>query len=200
MKRNKFLVIINLAFVCGLIACTSEQKNGEMKMATIENNTIQSDFSAKADEFINLKQAAMHFEKYPERWDAAFKFLIETDLNNIAVGEVKLNEDAYAIVSEYETKNLEDAKFESHRKNIDLQYVITGKERIGHTNEEGINVVTPYSADKDIMFYGYDGGELLAASPANYFIFFPDDKHKPTIDPETGKTMVKKVVIKIKFD
>ena len=34
----------------------------------------------------------------------------------------------YATVSEYITKNEEDAKFEAHQKYIDIQYVISGKE------------------------------------------------------------------------
>ena len=102
-------------------------------------------------------------------------------------------------MSEYETKNPEDALFESHKKYIDLQYVILGEELIGLTNDQSIEVSQPYSEEKDIMFYNFDGGKMLQASTGNYFIFFPEDIHRPSIKT-SKKSKVKKLVMKIKVD
>ncbi len=199
MMRNKItMLFINAVLVFGLAACNSGTKNNETNMVTITDETIQSEFKPKPDESINFKQAEEHFKKYPERWNTAFKFLTESDLKNLPIGRVDLSDDVYAMISEYETKDLEDANFESHRERIDLQYLISGEELIGLTNDTTVEVITPYVEENDITFYNYDGGKMLAASPAEYFIFFPDDKHKPCVRT-TDKGMVRKVVLKIRY-
>ena len=200
MKRNTiFIIIVSIVCAFWLMSCTSRKNNKETKMVTITNRTIQSKFYAKPDQSINFGKAAEHFQKYPERWNAAFKFLIESDLKTLAPGRIDLNEDVYAVVSEYENKNLEDVRFESHQEYIDLQYIISGEEVIGLTNDKTLKVISQYSEINDIIFYDFDGGKLLSASSGNYFIFFPNDIHKPCIKVK-DKSEVKKIVIKIRYN
>ncbi|MEP7267043.1 MAG: YhcH/YjgK/YiaL family protein [Saprospiraceae bacterium] len=180
------------------MACTSGKKNKEMKTISISKQEIQSTCSAKPDESINLIQATEHFNKYPERWSTAFNFLTESNLKQLPLGRIDLNNNVYVIVSEYETKNPEEANFESHRKYIDVQYIVSDKEMIGLTNDIDLNVVSPYNEEKDIAFYNYDGGKLLTASPDKYFVFFPEDRHKPCLKIDE-KSMVRKVVVKIGY-
>lgn len=200
MKKRSVLLIIGCT-VCAfwLMNCTSGKKNKKMKMLTATNQTIKSKFPVQPDESIDFEKVKEHFQKYPERWNAAFKFLIESDLKSLPIGRIDLNEDVYAAVSEYETKNPEDAKYESHQKYIDLQYVISGKEIIGLTNESEIKVISPYDENKDIAFYDFEGGKMLSATPDSYFIFFPHDKHRPCIKTE-GADNVRKLVVKIKYN
>ncbi len=201
MKRysKAFALSITLTMVCSFLACNSGNKKKDMEFVKITKKEIISQFKAKPDASINFAEASMHFEKYPERWNEAFRFLIESDLKNLPVGRLDLNDNVYVTVSEYETKNPEEAKFESHKKYIDMQYLVSGEELIGHTNPRGLEIISPYSEEKDIIFYEYDGGELLKASPSNYFLFFPDDAHRPCLDPD-DKSTVKKIVVKIKYD
>lgn len=197
MKISTYLLIV-IALAGSLFStnCKSEN-NKDVKKLSFTNNSIQSRFQASPDESIDFEKAKQHYEKFPDRWEEAFKFLAESDLSKLDIGEYELSEDVRAIVSEYETKDLEEAKFESHKKYIDLQYVISGKELIGHTNKEDLNVIAPYSDVKDIMFYDYEGDYFLSATPNNYFIFFPEDRHRPCID-DGEKTNVRKVVLKIR--
>jgi len=168
-------------------------------MVTVSNITIDSKFSANPDASINFKKVEEHFRKYPERWNTAFRFLIESELKSLPIGRVDLNEDVYATLSEYETKNPEDARYESHQKYIDLQYIISGEEIIGLTNDSDLTVISPYDESKDIAFYDFDGGKMLSATANSYFIFFPEDKHRPCIKTG-GADKVRKVVVKIRFD
>lgn len=170
-----------------------------MASVTITDKMIQSQFAPKPDPSTNLEQAAKHFEKFPARWNATFKFLAETDLKSLELGRIDLSEDVFALVSAYTTKRSDDAKYESHRKYIDLQYLIAGQELIGLTKPDGLEVISPYSDENDITFYEFNGGELLSASPSNYFLFFPDDVHKPCVSVD-GQSVVRKVVIKIKYN
>lgn len=193
-----------LIFICTLCSlffnnCTSTKENKKMNELIITEQGIQSEFPAKPDESINIEQFKKHYEKYPDRWNSVFEFLEETDLKSLEIGRIDLNENVYAAVSEYETKNHPDALFESHREYVDLQYVISGEELIGLTNDQSIPVSVPYSEEKDITFYSYDGGKLMPADPSRYFIFFPDDIHRPCL--KTGdQKKVKKVVLKIRYN
>jgi len=200
MENKSILLIIGCAMCAFLLTnCTSGKKNKKMDIVTITNSSIESAFQAEPDESINFGKVAEHFHKYSERWNAAFKFLIESDLKNLPIGRIDLNEDVYAAVSEYETKTPEDAKFESHQKYIDLQYVISGEENIGLINASDLNVISPYDESKDIAFYDFDGGKMLLATSSKYFIFFPEDKHRPCIKTE-GADKVRKVVVKIRYN
>ncbi len=198
--NNNAAFIIFICTLCTLFFynCTSKKENKNMNKLIITDQGIQSEIPAKPDESINIGQFKRHYERYPDRWNSVFEFLEETDLNSLEIGRIDLNEDVYAAVTEYETKNHPDALFESHMKYVDLQYVISGEELIGLTNDQSIPVSAPYSAEKDITFYGYDGGKLMPADPSRYFIFFPDDIHRPCLKVEE-KNKVKKIVFKIRY-
>lgn len=168
------------------------------KMITVTENNILSGFKAMPDSSVNFKKVSDHYKQFPGRWNIAFDFLQKNDLSALSLGRTDLSADVYIAVSEYTTKKPEDALFESHKEYIDLQYIISGQEFIGLTNNVLIPVVSAYDAKKDIAFYSYDGGKMLLATPEKYFIFFPDDIHRPCIKTDNQST-VKKIVIKIKL-
>ena len=95
------------------------------------------------DGSINRKEFALSYFKNKERWDKAFTFLKSNDLSKLEIKRYDIDGDnLYAPVSEYLTKNEEDAMFEAHRKYIDIQYVITGSEQMS---------VAPISMKKDVL-------------------------------------------------
>ncbi len=53
--------------------------------------------------------------------------------------------------------------------------------------------------EKDIAFYTSNGGTLRKATPGNFFIFFPQDVHRPCVK-EKEQVTVKKLVVKMKVD
>jgi|GEM_PF-433895 len=211
MKQLKFLsCLFSLMLIGILVSCSTEQEKTnteeivqekvEDTIVKIENGKIMSAFSALPDASINMETATAHFAKFPERWNTVFKYLIDSDLTTLPVGRQDLSDDVFVIVSDYDTKSLEEGRFESHKQYIDLQYVVSGEEVIGLTNDTTITIETPYSEADDIMFYDFDGGQLLPALPSNYFIFFPEDKHKPGLSPQDGKKQVRKIVFKVKYE
>ncbi len=63
---------------------------------------------------------------------AALKFLLENELTALPVGRLELDGDnLYALVREYTTKPAEQGVWEAHRKYIDIQYMVSGSERMG---------------------------------------------------------------------
>jgi YhcH/YjgK/YiaL family protein len=106
----------------------------------------------------------------------------------------------YAPISEYMTKNEEDARYEAHIKYIDIQYVANGKELIGIApTSEKKDILEPYDESKDVMFLTVNTINNISATPDRFFIFFPDDAHRPGLK-DGENSPVRKVVVKIKVD
>lgn len=125
------------------------------------------------------------------------RFLQQVSLD-IAVGTYEVNFRVKAIVSEYETKRKNELGFEAHRKNIDIQYLLKGEERIACYPVEKLTESVPYSEEKDAAFYTEDGVKAQEMIIGNgYFaIFFPQDGHMPQLCVDEPK-MIKKVVVKV---
>ena len=127
-------------------------------------------------------------------WDAAFLFLKEQDLAEIKPGKYPIaGEEVFATVTEAPSKRKEEVKWESHKNYIDLQYIIRGKEIIGVADTSNATITKPYTVD--VTNYDADG-KYYTTEPNKFFLFFPNDAHRPTIKAE-GYDQVKKIVIKI---
>ncbi|MGY4539036.1 biofilm protein TabA [Mucilaginibacter sp. UYNi724] len=130
-------------------------------------------------------------------WDKVFLYLKQTSLDTLSTGKHPIDGDnAYASVTEAPSKEADKASWESHRKYIDLQYVIKGKERIDVTDISKATVTNPYNETKDAANYTA-GGVSHTAEPGTFYLFFPQDVHRPNIKV-AGYDVVKKLVIKIK--
>lgn len=145
---------------------------------------------------INPQEFAEQYHKNKEIWDKAFAFLNRKDLDTLSLGNYPLDgEKAYAIISRYDSKDFDKTKWESHRKYIDLQYIIMGKEKIGVAPVSRAKVKEPYDETKDIAFYESDG-KYYVAEPGTFFLFFPQETHRPSIKVDAS-VPVRKLVIKI---
>lgn len=158
-------------------------------------------WAVKPDATINRKAFAISYFKQKERWDKAFTFLKESDLSNLELKRYDIDgNNLYAPISEYVSKNEEDARFEAHRKYIDIQYVISGKELIGVAPvSQQRDILEPYNEEKDIMFMTVGFAEHYPASPDRFFIFFPEDLHRPGLK-DRENSPVRKAVVKVKID
>ncbi|MDR1147512.1 MAG: YhcH/YjgK/YiaL family protein [Spirochaetaceae bacterium] len=141
-------------------------------------------------------------EKYDymnEKFKLAYEFLRRDDLTELPVGEIKLSPDVTVRVQEYTTKLPEEAKFESHNKMIDIQYVASGQEFFGLARREQLETIVPYSDEKDITFYRDPpvyGSVLLQAG--DFIVVSPEDAHKPSCVVGTPAP-VKKLLIKVRI-
>lgn len=129
-------------------------------------------------------------------WKAAFKFLNDNDLSTLAVGRYELTDGVYATVSDYQTKEPEMAKYEAHRKYIDIQYVVEGCEYIELMSLKDIKEPADYKEESDIAFFKGKKGNRLYVDKEHYFVFFPEDAHKPCLKVDTS-SKVRKIVVKV---
>jgi len=113
-----------------------------------------------------------------------------------APGRYDFKNGMYYLVQSYETKPESECTYESHRKYIDIQYIVSGKERHDVAN---ISILTPkdaYNEEKDIIKYDGQGSSIILDK--NYFaIYFPEDGHKPNIRTGNDSVAMTKVIFKI---
>lgn len=117
---------------------------------------------------------------------------------DIAIGTYQINSRVKAIVSEYETKPVNEYGFEAHKINIDIQYLLKGKERIHYLPIEKLKESKSYSGENDAAFYVAEGVKAQELEIGNGYlaIFFPQDGHMPQLYINEPLA-VKKVVVKV---
>ena len=100
------------------------------------------------------------------------------------------------MVQEYDGKT--DAKMEVHDKYIDLQFIVSGEEKMLWAPREELAIVTPFPEGKDteILEQG-DRPSTLILHAGEFAIFYPNDAHKPSLAVDTPKP-IQKIVVKIK--
>jgi len=126
----------------------------------------------------------------------AFDYLLNTDLNALDDGRYDIDGDnIYVNIQGYKTKTV--AKFEAHRKYIDIQYVISGRENIGITDYGNCTVHTKYNEEKDIEFLTTDlPFNFVTLTQGEFMVMYPQDAHMPSMAFEEPSD-VKKAVVKI---
>jgi YhcH/YjgK/YiaL family protein len=126
----------------------------------------------------------------------AIAFLQQTDLAATAEGRYDLEgSDCYALVQHYTSKPLDQGKWEAHRLYADLQYVVSGTERMGYGLIERFTR-GDYDAAKDFeVLTGV--GDFLLLQAGEFVLLWPGEVHMPQMAVD-APAAVKKVVVKIR--
>lgn len=200
-----FKVSILIIMVATFVGCSTKQVNidkwtDEEVNTWFENQEWIAGWDVQPDESINKRSFAEHYHNNPRHWDQAFEFLKSANLKEMPLGKQELEGDhLFVAVDEYTTKDKADTKYESHKKYIDIQYIIEGEELMGVTTIDKAEVTEPYNSETDLAFYDFDGGDYVKTTPANFVIFFPEDLHRPCMKVDQN-SKVKKIVVKILID
>ncbi len=129
---------------------------------------------------------------------AGLKFLqqAQPDIEN---GVHVINPKVKAIVSEYETKAVNEKGYEAHRKFIDIQYLLKGTEKNCYLPIEKLKETKPYKDEIDAAFYKAETpSQELMLGDGYFAIYWPQDGHMPCLSV-VGDEKVKKVVVKVEF-
>lgn len=199
MKKAGAAGLLILTIIMGLAGCGTAQKASAGRSAERWFNRKEwgRGLALTVHPSVDKKAFAEQYHKNPALWEAAFAFLRDHDLETIRPGKYPIMGDTLqASVTEGPPKEEEKAAWEAHRRSIDLQYVIRGREKMGLVPLSAAREVKPYDEKKDVANYSA-GGVYYTAAPGTYFLFFPGDVHRPSIRVE-GYDTVKKIVLKIR--
>lgn len=140
------------------------------------------------------------YRGYSPLFDLALHYLETTNLNALEPGKYPIQGDSvFTLIQAPETAKREDRLWESHKRYIDIQYLISGKEWIGFQNTDFLTIKEPYCTERDIAFFHDKGkGFFVPMVPESFVVCFPQDAHMPLVC-ESSPESIKKAVIKIQI-
>jgi len=147
--------------------------------------------------FDSIENAEMYYG-LNGRIKTAFEFIKKTNFETLNEERVEIDGDnIFAMIQKYKTRNSEDAKWEAHRKYIDIQFMVTGAENMGFVLQDYLEIIEEYNPEKDVEFL--EGlGDYVQVNENEFVIFFPDDAHMPGLKIKENE-MVHKVVVKVRI-
>lgn len=143
----------------------------------------------------NLANSA-HYEQlhplFPQAFARLRQLATQTDLPE---GKIEIDgERIHAGVTRRNGKPANEARTETHRRYIDIQYVVDGTDRIGWLPVSDCREPKGYSDEKDVEFYADRPDLWFDLAAGQFAIFFPHDAHAPMANE--GRPIVK-IVIKV---
>lgn len=142
-----------------------------------------------------LEHAELYVSMHP-LLEEAWRFLTDDGLPGLDVGRYELSRGAYASVQTYSTSALERSSFESHRRYVDVQYLLSGEEWIYVAAPEALRSTQAYEEQSDCALYEGAPETRVLMRPGRYLILFPHDAHMPGVYVDQTAS-VKKVVVKL---
>ncbi|MDO4584851.1 MAG: YhcH/YjgK/YiaL family protein [Planctomycetia bacterium] len=145
--------------------------------------------------------------EYPSSVRDAIAYLKQTDVASLPLGKTAVDgERIFLNIQEYLTKPAEEAVLEAHRKYIDLQIVLEGKEWMGYARyEKELPTLGEYDETADVQFFpksvmpfwapNAESPQKFLATPGTIAIFTPQDVHASQVWVEKPQN-VRKMVVK----
>ncbi len=124
---------------------------------------------------------------------------------NFVAGRVDIEGDTlYLNFAKYETTSPKEAKFEAHRKYIDVMYMVEGCETIYVKNVNKLsNITDEYNPEIDALFADFEEDTTsVRLEKGDVVILFPQDAHIPACiadNPCSIKKIIGKVRVETRF-
>jgi biofilm protein TabA len=145
----------------------------------------------------SLSQADRYADLHP-LFPQAFAFLQSSTVGKLDAGIHEIDgKKLFVSISKGPQRGREKSPLESHRKYIDVQFVIEGTDEIGWRPRGACQeVATPYDTEKEVGFWGEKPWCWLSVPAGHFAIFFPEDAHAPL----AGEGHLFKAVVKVAID
>lgn len=135
----------------------------------------------------------------PRAIKKSLDYLRATDLQALELGRHEIDgNDIFANVMAFDTVDANEKLAEVHKEYIDIQYLISGTERIGFGLPSAANQVAKEydQADDYYLVEGMECESEVNLGPDMFAIFFPEEPHKPGCRCQS-RSSIKKVVVKV---
>lgn len=133
----------------------------------------------------------------------ALIYLRDTDFTDLPDGKYEICGDkVYAKLQRYRTKPVEQCRPEAHKKFIDVQFMVSGREELGWCGySPDLRPVKAYDGRDDVAFFE----ELIPESrmvlrAGDFAVLYPHDVHRPQVAVDSMPGDVVKVVVKVAVD
>lgn len=131
--------------------------------------------------------------------DKAIEYIQNTKFQYLNTGMQEVDgEELFFNLIEYETKEEEERFWESHKKYIDVHYILDGEEFVGYEQFERMSLKEDYNEQDDFFLLEGKLQTKVKLQKGDFMICYPQDVHMTGIKVNE-KHMVRKVVFKVKI-
>ena len=144
-----------------------------------------------------LDQADRYASLHPG-FAAGIAFLRRADLAEIPSGRHEIDgERVFTLIDHSTGRGKGAAKLEVHRRHIDIQVSLDGRELMGwRALADCRSIEAAYDDSRDVGFFS-DAPEIwMPLAKGQFMVFFPQDAHAPL----AGEGLLHKVVIKLAIE
>ena len=121
---------------------------------------------------IDRIQNRAYYEGMHPDFSLAFDWIERAMREEPPTGRYALDGDrVYAMVQEYEGKEDHEI-FEGHRRYLDIQFILSGRESMEAATPAACDVATEYREDKDVAFFTCHGEKVTMTLGADFFAIF----------------------------
>ena len=129
--------------------------------------------------------------------DIVFDYINNNVNVKTADGKYNITKEIYAVIQTCQPKPKKEQVLEKHKKYIDLQLVLSGKEKIGWKFfDKKFKVLKRYNTKNDISFYSNKPDTFINLKKGDFAIFFPEDTHAPLCCDKAVKKCIVKIPVK----
>lgn len=146
----------------------------------------------------NITQAKT-YAYLPSAIQRGLAFLATTDMSKLTVGRHDIDGDKIFVnVMEFETQKASEKYAEIHQEYIDIQFLISGQERIDFSLANSSNLVQKEYDEKEdyYLIKSMQDESTLIMQPNMFAIFLTGQPHKPGCFVLAPK-QIKKAVVKV---
>ncbi|MCF8298089.1 MAG: YhcH/YjgK/YiaL family protein [Saprospiraceae bacterium] len=132
--------------------------------------------------------------RYRELLPELFKYLQGCELNSLRPGKHEISDTLFVLVNEYETNTNDVSILENHKKYIDIQIILSGREKVAFSSSYvSLHQQYDFEADYELVktkpiFMDFEAGF--------FFVFYSGEYHRPGIAYNVPE-QVKKIVFKL---
>lgn len=127
----------------------------------------------------------------------ALEILRDTDFSQLEDKRYEVDGDnLFFFLQSYETKPDNDTP-EAHRKYIDIQFLVSGREKMGVAPLEDMSEEVEARPDGDIWFYRGPMDYITLTAGDRFAVLWPGDAHAPSIAVDSPAPC-RKCVVKVK--
>jgi len=140
-----------------------------------------------------FKEAFKYLEKTLEKGTVENKRLLSLAIDSFE--KVELANNNFALEQVYNSKDRKNCFFESHRKYIDVQFILEGEEIIEILDINELIVNSPYDEKMDLLKYNHKNNtSIIKLEKGDIAIFYPKDGHMPCVKVNNTIKVIKTVI------
>lgn len=126
---------------------------------------------------------------------------VHARLASVAVGSsqrIELTQGVFVMEQAYLTKPRSEGFFESHRKHVDVQVVVSGEEIMEVVDAGRIEARQAFDPERDLILYrDTEAASSWRMHPGEIGVFFPADVHMPGLRRGADAVAIRKAVVKV---